>query len=285
LSGEINQDDQLLIRYLLGALPDEEAERLDELSISDTEFSWRLKAVENDLVDAYVKNELSGETLERFRTFYLVSPLRREKVKFASAQLALHRRRKVRFSFPLPIPRWALAAAAAAGVIAAILIYDDLRLRAGMVESQRTRAGLEQRQIEMMKELEASRRAANQGRDPVDPLVTRVELALLLPPPSRGGGPMRELVVPARRDVIAIELQLEADDFGVYAAALQMASDNRVLWRSPATRVSLREGRKVVSLRVPAGLFLQPERYLLTLSSSGPNSETVGSYPFRVQIK
>jgi hypothetical protein len=69
-------DDQTLIQYLLGSLTEAETERLDELSLADDEFATRLKAVENDLVDAYAKGELSGETLQRFSSFYLASERR-----------------------------------------------------------------------------------------------------------------------------------------------------------------------------------------------------------------
>src|SRR5215831_8486181 len=80
-------DDQLLARYLLGALPAEETERLDELSIVDEEVAARLSAIEYDLVDAYVRGETRGEDLARFESFYLSSAKRREKVGFARALL------------------------------------------------------------------------------------------------------------------------------------------------------------------------------------------------------
>ncbi|MGI9069473.1 MAG: hypothetical protein ACR2HX_24095 [Pyrinomonadaceae bacterium] len=78
-------NDQTLTRYLLGALLETEAERLDELSFTDDEFAEALKAAEKDLVDSYVQGELAGATLERFQSHYLASPLGREKVKFARA--------------------------------------------------------------------------------------------------------------------------------------------------------------------------------------------------------
>jgi hypothetical protein len=43
----------------------------------------RLCAVENDLVDAYVRGTLAGGMLERFESFYLASPRRHEKVMIA----------------------------------------------------------------------------------------------------------------------------------------------------------------------------------------------------------
>src|SRR5215813_5519412 len=82
-------DDELLTRYLLGELSAEQAEKLDELSVSDDAFVWRLSGVENDLVDSFVRGELHGETLKRFRSFYLSSVLRRQKVEFAVGLRAL----------------------------------------------------------------------------------------------------------------------------------------------------------------------------------------------------
>jgi hypothetical protein len=84
---ESGRDDQQLVRYLLGLLPDEEAERLDEMSISDDDVAWRLRVVEDDLVDAYITGTLGGETLERFQSFYLSSERRRRKVAFAGSFL------------------------------------------------------------------------------------------------------------------------------------------------------------------------------------------------------
>jgi anti-sigma factor RsiW len=77
-------DDQQLVRYVLGLLPDEEAERLDEASIADDELALRLRVVEDDLVDSYVRGRLPAETRERFESYYLASPRRAEQVSFAA---------------------------------------------------------------------------------------------------------------------------------------------------------------------------------------------------------
>ena len=78
-------DNQKITAYLLGALPEEDTERFDELSFIDDEFADALKTAENDLVDAYINGELRGAELANFESFYLSSPLRREKVEFAGA--------------------------------------------------------------------------------------------------------------------------------------------------------------------------------------------------------
>src|SRR4029077_15497567 len=118
--------DHAVVQYLLGAAPHEQTELLDRLSVSDDDFARRLAVVEDDLVDAYVRGELSGDTLERFRSFYLSSPLRREKVRFAEAFLPLADRcapvpvvpaRRFTISFPR------LLAAAAACLVPAAGLY------------------------------------------------------------------------------------------------------------------------------------------------------------------
>ena len=77
-------DDEELIQYVLGLLPDEATERLDEASIADDEVAAQLRSVETDLVDSYVRGQLVGATLERFESYYLMSPRRRESVREAA---------------------------------------------------------------------------------------------------------------------------------------------------------------------------------------------------------
>src|SRR5262249_25227269 len=84
----INFNTERLQDYLLGLLPEEEVERLDEESIADDDVAARLSAVEDDLVDAYITETLDQSTRARFETVYLMSPRRRDKVKFARRFLA-----------------------------------------------------------------------------------------------------------------------------------------------------------------------------------------------------
>jgi len=261
--GEPTHDDPILVRYLLGTLPPEQAERLDELSVSDNDLVWRLRAAENDLVDAYLRNELSGETLERFRSFYLASAYRREKVKFAEALLALGAQEPQPslswFRMPSAISRWALASGIAAAVLlAGVLLYENGRLRNQVQQAERERASLT-----------VSR---GQTAAPDSPLV-----ALVLKPPVRGGGPIPEVFVPpgAMRAVFA--LRLETDDFPAYLVSLKNAGANESLWRSE----ELKSISGAVSVSVPANL-LQPGDYVLELSPLGPNPEPLANYVFRV---
>lgn len=80
-------DDAVLLRYLLGALPADEAEPIEAASVVDDDLAARLNAMEHDLVDRYVRGELEDGTLAKFHTWYLSSPVRVQKVELARAFL------------------------------------------------------------------------------------------------------------------------------------------------------------------------------------------------------
>src|SRR4029079_7684830 len=77
-------DDELLA-YLLELLSAEETERGELASITDDEVAARLRIVETDLVDDYVRGALTGVTLAQFESRYMASARRREGVRRASA--------------------------------------------------------------------------------------------------------------------------------------------------------------------------------------------------------
>src|SRR5258706_15031426 len=105
-NGDRAYDDDRLVRYLIGALEDEETQRYDELSVVDSQFAVRLQSVEDDLLDSYARGALSGDTLDRFRSAYLSTPARRDKVRFAGALLARQRAVAATAVFRPPRPGW-----------------------------------------------------------------------------------------------------------------------------------------------------------------------------------
>lgn len=74
-----------MVSYLLGELPIDEQVKLEE-RYTTNEFEFEsLLATENDLIDAYVRNELSTSQRLRFEKFFLISPKRRQRLAFAQA--------------------------------------------------------------------------------------------------------------------------------------------------------------------------------------------------------
>jgi hypothetical protein len=308
-----NQNDQLLVRYLLGSLPDEEAERLDELSVTDDEFASRLSAIENDLVDAYARRELPAETTEQFKSAYLSSPKRREKVVFAEAFFSFQQRaaaapmavragaaqakkpeRGWRF-FPLPslASQWAFAGAAILLLVASsFLAIHNRRLRDQVNRLETERAALKQREQQLSRELE-NRTSANAGNSRMEsargsqPPTDQLSIAaFVLVPELRGSGQVPAVSVSPDTDLVVLKLELETSDFRKYRVALEDAVTRRVLWRSGDLKPVSDGDKKAVSFAFRAGL-LKRQNYVVQLSGIRANgaSEFVSSYAFRAMVK
>jgi hypothetical protein len=307
-------DDKLLARYLLADLSPDETERLDELSIADDECASRLTAIENDLVDAYVRDELSPEDTESFRSSYLSSAKRRQKVAFAETLLALEKQGAARVAQPEnstgqkiassaspgpsrfpPLARWMPAwgfavAALAMLVVAAYLLRANLALRQQVNQANEHQKAIDQltgQLEEQVRRLENSDAESLKGQKP--PQVGPSELktvALLLPPPTRSAGKLSAISVPAGTNVAILVLALESDDFPHYRAALKDSAGNRVLWSSPALEASPLGQTRAVSVSFPAGLLKQ-QTYIAELTGIPAHGkpEVVGSYPFRTMLK
>ena len=78
-----DKDEQLLVRYLLGELSEEEQSQLEERYFADDDFYSELRATERDLIDDYVRGRLSGRRREQFESRFMASPERRQKVELA----------------------------------------------------------------------------------------------------------------------------------------------------------------------------------------------------------
>jgi hypothetical protein len=274
-------DDRILTRYLLGALGDDETERLDELSIADDDFASRLQVVEDDLVNAYVRGELAGETLEQFRSFYLSSGQRREKVQFAEALFRATylrpptaRRERSRTW----LPEWALAAAACL-LLAAVgfLLYQNLRLRDEMKQAQAAIATLRQH-------VETAAPPPPPEKSSPQPQAVQT-VAVVLAPLTRGSSAV-PVVALMPTDGVALQLELESNDFPRYRASLKDPAAGRVMWRSDAVKASSRGQDSAVFISVPAGTLKQ-QNYMIELTgiSAGAAAESVANYAFGVVMK
>jgi hypothetical protein len=303
LSHELVQDDRQLVRYLLGLLAEEETERLDEASIADEEVASRLCTVENDLVDAYVRGTLDGETLERFNSFYLASPRRRHKVRFAERFLGAVDRA------PRPAPRasaastglnvirrmsiaprsksiWRVAAAALLVVACGVLVLEDVRLRRGLREAGRESEALHERAQSLTRQLDQQRAAhaeiVREGDRIRAALPTRTT-ALVLLPQTRAMGPVSTIAVLPGTDVVAIDLRLEPGDFSGYQVALKDPATNDVVWRSDPLTPTASRRPPTISVAVPADV-LKPQHYSFELTGRrAAATEVVGSYTLRIE--
>ena len=74
---------ELAIRYLLGDLSEEDEETIGLRYLSESQASGELEIAEDELIDRYVRSELSAKDSSRFEKMLLSSPRLRERVEFA----------------------------------------------------------------------------------------------------------------------------------------------------------------------------------------------------------
>lgn len=70
-------------KFLLGDLPDEERDRIQELAFEDPDSLSLIEAAERDLLDEFLNDELSAEEKERFENHFLIQPGRRQDLRIA----------------------------------------------------------------------------------------------------------------------------------------------------------------------------------------------------------
>jgi hypothetical protein len=222
----------VIVQYLLGSLSEEETERLDELGIVDNEFAARLQLVENDLVDAYARGDLSGETLARFTSFYLSSSKRREKVRFAqvfqtapdgdlvTAQVESGQRKGSAYSladervsrpgwlrgfFSTGRPALVWGVASIALLLAVVgLVVQNRRLQNEVGQAESERASTQQRERELQADLDAQRSAASDKEREMEGL--RDKLARLDQPGSPGSSSGQSSSAPEHLMVVPVDL-------------------------------------------------------------------------------
>lgn len=310
-------EERQLAQYLLGQLSDEEVDHIDERSIAEDGVAWRLRHMEDELVDAYVSGRLRGEPLQRFKWFYLSSRRRRDKVRFAQSLLRVaDRDAGVRFERRRSWPASRVSAtrvAWVAGLAAALtlvgcgtLVQRAIRLKQELrqtrVENALVDRGTQALQQQLDDQRAISARAADEleraramlaaamDRESVDgaPVADRswnrlAAVALVLAPQGRAAGPVPTLAITHETPAVNFQLQLKIDDYASYRITLVNPDDQSAIWHS--TRLGSRSigGRPMVPINLPASL-LKPQHYALQVEGVSASGETemVGSYTFRV---
>jgi hypothetical protein len=287
--------DDLLVRYLLGALPPDEVERLDERTFVDEELAERLRVVEDDLVDSYAAGTLTGERLQRFESFYLASPRRRSKAALAKGlRGAIERSTRQ----PRPVPNATaqvsrhvgrtvcLAAAAALIVATGVLLLQNGTLRRELRDQAQQVAVADQRATAATEQLSAEQKAAAAAKQAladaraVQPLAA---VALVLLPQTRGVTSVPIVVVPTGTASVPLTLALEAPGGSSFEVALRDPATNRTIWRSPSLAPQRVRQAPMVPVSLPAAL-LKTQHYALDLFElrSGNGPEFVSSYAVEV---
>jgi len=160
---------ELMARYLLGELSEQEREQVIDKYLGDDDFFEQMLSVEEDLVNDYAQDQLPRRERERFESHYLTPPQQMQRVKRAKAfhtaaslvkppKPSWWRSLLDSFSGPLLVPRYSLAAATLLILLAGTwLAVETVRLRSRVGQSQSEQAALRQREQNLLKQVTEQR--------------------------------------------------------------------------------------------------------------------------------
>jgi hypothetical protein len=274
-------DETLIRRYLLGDLPESEANSLEQQYFTDDEAFERVWAVENDLVDDYVAGRLAAGDRGRFERRYLASPRHRERLATAralrGAGVASSRRRAI------PVLGWAVAAVVLLAVVAGWLSRSrpsDTRRAAGRPAETATMAP-------------GVGPVAPTLPPPESPSASRARPSVTLtfalsPILVRGSSPSPELrISPGTEEIL---LQLEGDGSEVPGGPPRQLTvtvrtvEGKPIWKGEARVASAAvHPNRLATVRLPAAR-LPPGDYILALSAADASRREADlrKYYFRV---
>jgi len=307
-------NEELLTRYLLGALDQAETERFDERSFTDDRFALQLDIAEHELVDAFLRGELTGDALARFHAHYLASPKRAAKVALArelqhfGEPVTGSPRETGRAESKEPsvsgvrgwftVPRlglqWAFACVAAATLlVVGYLFVQDLRLQNEIEGARTARAAIDQQNRDLQRQIQDQQIANEQMSSELQSLhqaqtaVDQIKaVAAILMPPSRGAGRMETVSLAPDTSLLVLLVRLEADEFPVYSVELKDPSTNRVVWQRKNLKAEASGPVKNLSVSLPAYLLKQQsyDLQLMGVPQQG-SAELLSDYAFKVVIK
>jgi hypothetical protein len=279
---EPDQEQQRLItQYLLGELDEAGCQLVEERLFTDGEYKEAVLMVEDELVERYVAGALAEHERERFVSHYLSTPRQRQKVKMSAAlnryanspvpaqvtPAAPPRRPAGRLGSVLDFFRTgntALRFSAAAAVLVVLV--------GGAWAIMAWRSGALRREL-------ISLNNSHDLRLSPGPSVYAVGLS---PGGLRGGGEMKRVTIPDGTRVVQLRLELSAEQHPAYQVVLQMVGGEET-FRLEDLRATVIEGRRTLVLQVPARLLTHGDYTLRLLGQSAPAQyEELNDYTFRV---
>jgi hypothetical protein len=297
------------MQFLLGNLTEEERIAFEDRLFADDELFDRVQMAEADLVDGYVRGQLSPRDRERLEAGLLATPAGRDKLAFARALDArLHAVRPERRPAVAtePVSMWAwvvarrgwLAGAAAAAIAIAAVVYlvgaGDTVLTEPEPAVAESAPGLPAPSGPVPAPSETGPAALpppadvepRRGSLPPKNSLARTERARVVafefaPQTVRSVEELRVLSVPNDADTIRLVLGLDEPERSRYSAVLKTVAGEPVLRRDSLPVRGDGSGRRIV-LDLP-GDRLPPEEYVVALVEPDDETRVVADYIFRVE--
>jgi hypothetical protein len=317
---KIGQRENLIRRYLLGELAEADQAALEQELLIDRGKFDQVWAVENELVDSYVRGEMSRADRERFEGHYLASPLHRERVAIAESFLTnidqvVGETVEVREKEPV-VPWWSrflgsprsprpvfggVLVMALLLTLSTVWLYIERVRLTGQIanvqkEAQTERAFLKQRERELAsrnqefeKEIvDVSRRSA-QLKAELEQLRRRRQSAaptvlsfLLTPAPVRSEKALSLSTIPLLTGNVCLLMELDGNDYANYQIILHSVEGREIL-RRQTNKVRFGKDRTFATLQVKAGELTKGDYILILFGQTADGrSEEIDRYFFRV---
>ena len=317
--------DEVMVRYLLGQLPEEDQLRLEEQFFTDDESYEQLLALEDELKYDYATGELAGSERERFKERFLVTPEDRKKLAFASALITTvapqpeavvasevtstpskdnswWRSLATFLNLQNPVVRYSFAAAALIVVLGTVWLIAE-RFRTGAPQEMAERESQSQQQESAQRNGQTNDAPAS-GQDqptpspeqvveqrqkkpsiPDDNSVRSIATLLLTPGLTRDGGEMRELVV-GKASHVHLTLSLRRNTGHPSYRAVLRTLEGAEVWSQSGLSARRAGARQAVVVQLRSTLLAGGD-YELILQGAGPagNYEDVDEYYFRIVKK
>lgn len=275
-------DERQLTEYLLGRLGAEESSAVEERYFADPGFHDRLRDVERDLIDQYVRGESPDP--QAFERQYLSSAPRREKVEFARALLesgrapgaaapAVHGAAPPRGGWGNAAV-WQLAAVLVLAVAGLLLVLAPWRSPDG----GSTTAGPPAIPVQPPLAPPPST-PSPPGRGP-----SIIATLVLMPTAIRGADSVPTLVVGAGEDV-RLELELESGGFAAYRVMVRTAGGAEI-WRDDQLKSARSASGERLATTIPAARLAEDD-YTVRVQglTAGSKGEELSGYTFRIRRK
>lgn len=302
-------DKNLVRRYLLGTLPEDEQVTLEAEYFADNEKFEQVWALENELVDEYVRGRLSGSERQLFEKNYLRHPKHRSRVltaqqllAAADAQLA-ERAAPVTSIAPAAESFWQKLQAffrppqlAWAGALLLLVVLGgwwlfqprdekEPQIATGLPTPSREPspvATLPPASVTPTPTLSPTPTAPPKA-SPATTAAPSVLAFMLLNPITRSEDKIQRLTIPAATKQVRLQVKVSDQDYPRYQAKLRSAEGRDLLTQTvakPTTR------NQAVAVTIPAQQ-LPPGDYFLVLSglSQDNEAEELSKYFFRVNRK
>jgi hypothetical protein len=284
---ELEEESDLIRRYLLGALPEAEQELFEQRVLCEPEYRDKVELVEDELVEDYARGALPDADHERFVGHFLTTPGQLQKLQLVqalrqyadAASPAAPLKAAARADEPgetrrpkLPFWRASPLRLGFALAVACLLVLGSALLLNSWRQSN-DRAALE---------LELARL---NGPDASDRPDTPALTATLTPMLTRDLAEANKITLPPDIELVALRLNLPSGPHTVFQAMLRTNEGHELFVISDLKARVTGDGRQLV-LRVPAALLTRGD-YRLTLKGLDASNqpEEVAEYYFRVATR